>query len=544
MTERITLEQGHKRNLVEVLRNRCDVVGDRRWIVDGDRVVTYHDADLQSTRLAHGLSNLGVAAGDNVLVLLPNCVNFVYSWCAIAKLGAVHVPLNTAARGELLKYQINNSAAKVILVDEGLLDRVEQISTGLESIAVCIVQSKGASEQDLRQRAPGLAQRCGIVGLSELFSDKTSTLPSRSAYREIGSIIYTSGTTGASKGVMAPHAHAFGYARAVTMALDIEVSDINLTALPLFHVAGLWAGPYASALTGTTCVIVDSFHASTFWSDVARYGATTTFLLGSMASFLYRRPEVEEDAQTPMAKVLMAPLIPEVQQFKRRFGVRVSTAYSLTEVGGCGAIHVLDLPNATSCGRPIEEMCEIKIVDADDEVVEDGVVGEIVVRPNEPWSTMQGYWRQPDKTLEAWRNLWFHTGDLGTRDHDGNLYFIDRIKDAIRRRGENISSVEVENEILRHPGVLECAVIPVSSEDTEQEIMAVIVPHENVQVTAEEIVRFLDGRLAYFMVPRFIEITSTLPKTETGKVQKAVLRQRGLSSAVWDRCAAGIKLSR
>ncbi|MGD8838531.1 MAG: AMP-binding protein, partial [Gammaproteobacteria bacterium] len=197
-----------------------------------------------------------------------------------------------------------------------------------------------------------------------------------------------------------------------------------------------------------------------------------------------------------------------------------------------------------TCGRVAEDRYEVRIVDEYDREVADGVPGEALVRPKVPWIMSNGYWQHPEWTEKAWRNLWHHTGDMLMRDGDGNLYFVDRVKDAIRRRGENISSMEVENEINSHPAVLECAVIPVSAEETEEEVMAVLVARDGDRVDPEELIRYLEPRMAYFMIPRYIEIVDALPKTATGKIQKFELRQAGVSERTWDRVAAGVKLER
>jgi carnitine-CoA ligase len=241
--------------------------------------------------------------------------------------------------------------------------------------------------------------------------------------------------------------------------------------------------------------------------------------------------------------VLIVPLIPEVEAFKQRFGCLVSTTWGGTEMN-CPTRSGFTLANNRTCGRVDERLYEVRIVDQNDNELPAGVAGEAVVRPKIPWIVMAGYWNRPDWTVAAWRNLWLHSGDMLMKDAEGNLYFVDRTKDAIRRRGENISSMEVEQEINAHPDVLECAVIPVASAETEQEVMAVVVPKPGRRIAPEALIAFLEPRMAYFMVPRYLEFATELPKTPTGKIQKFGLRERGLTPATWDRVAAGIKLKR
>jgi crotonobetaine/carnitine-CoA ligase len=285
----------------------------------------------------------------------------------------------------------------------------------------------------------------------------------------------------------------------------------------------------------------DSFSPARFWPTCRRFGATCSFLLGAMANLLYRQPAGPDDADNPLERVLIVPLVPEVEDFKRRFGVLVSTTWGGTEMN-CPTRSGFVLANARTCGRVEEALYEVRIVDENDNEVPVGVAGEAVVRPKQPWIVMAGYWRHPEWTERAWRNLWLHTGDMLMADAEGNLYFVDRTKDAIRRRGENISSMEVEQEINAHPDVLETAVIPVAAELGEQEVMAVIVPKPGPTPAPEALIAFLNDRLPYFMVPRYLEFTTELPKTPTGKIQKYALRERGITGQTWDRVQAAVPI--
>jgi crotonobetaine/carnitine-CoA ligase len=264
-----------------------------------------------------------------------------------------------------------------------------------------------------------------------------------------------------------------------------------------------------------------------------------------MANFLQRQPVGAEDADTPLAKVLMCPLLPDVAEFEARFGCRVATAYGSTEVNA---------PIFMTLGTPVADpqvvgpvrtgTFEVKVFDENDDEVAPGTLGEIVVRPAQPWVTMLGYWHQPQQTVHMWRNQWLHSGDAGRMDADGNFYFVDRIKDAIRRRGENISSMEVEGIVNQHPAVAECAVFPVASEFAEQEVAVAIALKPGMALDPADLVSYLEPRMAYFMVPRYVVFEDALPKTPTGKIQKYALRERGVTPDTWDREAAGIRLAR
>jgi crotonobetaine/carnitine-CoA ligase len=356
-------------------------------------------------------------------------------------------------------------------------------------------------------------------------------------------VMYTSGTTGPSKGVMITQAHAYEYALSVVELLELRSNDVYYAPLPLFHIAGQWAVVYACCIRSATAVLAGTFGLGKFWDEVNHYHATCTFLLGAMANFLYQQPETPQDTDNTLERALVVPLLPETEQFKQRFDCLVSATWGSTEVNvpmRSGFI----LPNSRTCGRVATDRYEVRIVDKDDNELPPNVPGEAVVRAKEPWILMAGYWNHPKWTVSAWRNLWLHSGDMLMRDEQGNFYFVDRIKDAIRRRGENISSMEVENEINLNSSVLECAVIPVDSTHTEQEVMAVVVLRDDERLDPLELTKFLEPRMAYFMVPRYIDIVEALPKTQTGKIQKYKLRENGITPTTWDREAAGYKLKK
>jgi crotonobetaine/carnitine-CoA ligase len=262
-----------------------------------------------------------------------------------------------------------------------------------------------------------------------------------------------------------------------------------------------------------------------------------------MVPFVYNQPVQEDDSRHFLRKVTMIPLIDELDDFRERFGVQVLTAFNMTEISSPLASNGFNLVNERSCGR-VRPGAQVRIVDENDEEVPPNQIGELIVRTDDPWTMNAGYWQMPEKTAEAWRNQWMHTGDGFTRDEEGNFYFVDRLKDAIRRRGENISSFEVESEINTHPAVLESAAIAVPSEHSEDEIKAVVIPHPGQTLEPEELIWYLEPRMPYFMIPRFIEIADELPKTPTEKVQKKVLREAGVNENTWDMVKAGIKLKK
>ena len=528
------------RDLTAVLARRVAHCPDKHWIVTADRGYSYREIDTRSGHLAQGLVDLDIVPGDTVLIMLPDTVDYILAWCALSKCGGIEVPVNVHNRGNPLAYLINDSLAKTIIIDVQFLDRIDAIKSELKSLQCLILYDEnGTYESPLCE---SLTSQFEIRRFGDIFSDTVYSGASPQ-YHDLMGVLYTSGTTGPSKGVTMTHAHAYEYAYGVAEMLELREDDVYCAPLPLFHIAGQFATIYCSCIAGATAIISGAFSVDRFWKDVSTYNVTCTFLLGAMANFLYRQPENPSDHDNTLDRVLMVPLIPEVEDFKTRFGCRVSTTWGGTEMN-CPTRSGFDLANNKSCGRVTEDRYEVRIVDALDQELEDGVPGEAIVRSKVPWIMTTGYWNHPDWTEKAWRNLWLHTGDMLMRDSDGNLYFVDRTKDAIRRRGENISSIEVENEINSYVAVLECAVIPIASAETEEEVMAVLVAKENESIDPESLIRYLEPRMAYFMVPRYIDVIDTMPKTPTGKIKKFELREKGITDSTWDRVTAGIKLSR
>ena len=537
------LEARKDRTLKEVLKRRADALGDKPWIVTAERAYGYREMDATSNRLARGFASIGIKHGETVLLMLPDTIDYVLAWCALAKLGAIEVPVNNHAKGTVFAHVVNDSLAETIVVDRQYLDRIEFVLPELTRLKRLVLYTKDAKGGEAGL-PPTLAGRFEVVRFETLFDADGAALPGPGPrYNDVMGVMYTSGTTGPSKGSMNCHAHAYEYAVTAVELLELEADDVYYAPLPLFHIAGQWAVVYACMIANCTAVLTGTFSLTEFWNDVRKYKATVSFLLGAMANFLYRQAPKADDADNTMDRMIVVPLLPEVEDFKTRFGVRVSTTYGGTEQN-CPMRSSFNLANNRTCGWLLTDRYEVRIVDENDEEVPPGVPGEMCVRTKNPWDMTLGYWNHPEWTVKAWRNFWYHTGDMLMRDEAGNYYFVDRSKDAIRRRGENISSMEVEQEIVKHPAVLECAVIPAASEHTEQEVMAVIVPREGMTVDPAELIRFLEPRMAYFMIPRYVEAAASLPKTPTGKIQKFPLRERGLTAATWDREKAGIKLKR
>ncbi|HEV2218879.1 MAG TPA: AMP-binding protein [Candidatus Dormibacteraeota bacterium] len=492
------------RTVAQVLEAGAERWADRKAIDFGIAAYTYSDLWSRARRAAAVFAEQGVKAGEPVLVMLDNTIEFVDAWLGLAFIGAIQVPVNTEYLGEILRHQVKDSSAWLMLIDPAYVPRVDAL---------------GADHGDLRQMlVTGTSWDAAFAGATELPRDDIVT----AAEHDIVAIMYTSGTTGPSKGVRVAHAHAYTYAQHAGEAMQLAEGDVYFAPLPLFHIAGQWALVYASLQVGATAIVRRRFSVNDFWATVRESGASASFLLGAMANFLARQEPKPDDIDNPMDRMLLVPLIDDVDGFRRRFGVRVCTCYGSTEVN-VPIISDYEVTEPGIAGRALPGF-DIRIVDDNDREVPEGAVGELVVRASEPWVIATEYHRNPAASVRLFRNLWLHTGDAFRKDVRGNYYFVDRIKDYIRRRGENISSFEVEREVVAHPAVLECAAVAVKSASTEDDLKIVVVLKPGASLEPEELRSFLRGRVPKFMVPDVVEVIAELPKTPTGKIQKHLLR--------------------
>jgi crotonobetaine/carnitine-CoA ligase len=502
--------------------------------VDG-RELTRRELHATNLRWAEALRRIGVQAGEHVVTMLPNSFEAFHAWLAVAWLGATEVPANTMYRGEMLRYLVENSGARTLVISERFLPQLTDVAPQLPQLAMVVVP-------DTDDVPDGLGAR--MVTRRELFADATPADDLVGPeYWDVAAIIYTSGTTGPSKGVLMPWGTLWSF---VTTAPDdfVAPGEGFYAMYPAFHVSGK-AMLYQASVFRARMVIREQFSIEHFWDDVRRFGITGAGLVGPMAPFLMLQPERPDDGDTPLRHVMMGPLVPQVDEFKARFGVEVGTGYGMTEIGAPFASDGYDLANAASCGKLRSGWAgyEARIVDEHDQPLGPGEVGELVVRTQEPWVVNRGYHGMPEATAAAWRNGWFHTGDAFRFDAEGNYYFVDRLKDAIRRRGENISSFEVEALVAQHPDVVESAAVAVPSEYLEDEVKICVVLRDGSTVTHEELITFLVPRMPKFMVPRYVEFVDALPKTEaTLRTQKVRLRDDPLNDRTWDREAAGLSV--
>ncbi|MBO6605057.1 MAG: AMP-binding protein [Roseicyclus sp.] len=516
-------EAANKAVLPMVIETRAAMQGDAVYLQDAEGSYTYAQSHAIGRRWARAFEAQGIGQEDRVLVMMPVSVEAVFAWLGLGWIGAVETPINYEYKGAMLDYIVKDSGARLLVVHAKYLDLIRTASDGLDALeTIVMVGDDGTTDTS------GLGG-AKVIALDDfLQAGPEPEAPVRPRLSDLATIMYTSGTTGPSKGVMVSWRQV-SECCTWTIPLDsLDETDSYYNPYPLFHIAGKLS-IYTMALVGGRAVLRDRFSTTEFWSDVNDFGCTVAILLGAVANFLYRQPETPEDAQNAMKKVLMVPLIADVEKFKQRFDLKVCTCWNMTETSSPIVSPGFDLVDSASCGRPRPGMI-CRLVDDEDYEVPVGEPGELVIRSEEPWTLMSGYLGKPEKTVEAWRNQWLHTGDIFTRDAEGNFYYVDRKKDMIRRRGENVSSVEVEAEVVAFAGVLECAAYGVPSEFGEEEIMVALVckPGHSVDTTALN--AYLKDRLPRFMVPKYLRIIPEMPKTPTNKIRKTQLREHGVTS--------------
>ena len=487
---------------------------------------TYADLLAKTRSVAAGLESLGVEQGQHVASFLPNSLDAALIWFGLNYLGAVYVPLNPAYRGTMLAHTIETSDANLVIVHAGLAERLEGIDLASLTDAVMIA-GEGPQTASLTWHDP--------ASLTDAKGEPGEPATPIEPWHTQG-IWYTSGTTGPSKAVLSSYLHAYSMFGPKTWPF-IDAEDRWMINLPLFHMGGtgMWN---MMLLRGGSVAFVPKFRTPEFWPKVRSTGTTGVFLLGTMAAFLESAEPTAEDADHPMRLMFMVPVVDDVPAFSRRFGVEVRSVYNMSEL--CMPIFTGPTPDVPGLAGRVRDGVEVRIADDNDCEVAHGEVGEILVRSDTPWSMNHGYYKMPEATARAWRNGWFHSGDFGKRDDDGNFWFVDRKKDAVRRRGEFVSSLELETELCIHPSVSIAAVVGIPNRYAEEDVMAVVKPVEGEDVDPAALIEWLRGRVAHFMVPRYVRVLEDLPMTPTEKVRKVELRDQGVTEDTWDREAAGI----
>jgi crotonobetaine/carnitine-CoA ligase len=536
----LKLENPEERVLGRILRRQAEDIPDQPYLLSGDDRYTYGQVNQLANSYAAGLAKLGVARDDTLAFLMKGCKEFVFSTFGAMKLGAIWVPTNVDYKGEWLRNGLLDSRARVLVVDAAFLPRVAEVWNDLPFEHVVV---RGEGDVDAMRGKATLHDMQELAG-----GDCDEPCDAEVGFGDTAAVLWTSGTTGRAKGVMQSHNAWVRGAESGARTSGTKEGEVMYCCLPMHNSAAWVACVYRALVTGLPFGLDAEFSASRFWDRCRHYGATQIFTLGAMHMFLWQAPEKLDDADNPVRHASMIPLPDElIEPMKRRFGIRtIDQGYGQSEV--MGLVHRIDDGRSWKprcLGVPLPGI-EFRLLDDDDREVRPGEVGEFCVRPTQPFALFSGYFNDPEATVRAWRNLWYHTGDLGRRDEDGDYFFVDRKADYIRYKGRSVSSFAIEAAIGAHPAVAECAAHGVTSAEleSEAEIKVVVVVKQGQQLSAEALARFVNDNAPYFFVPRYIEFVDELPHTPTGRVQKFKLRERSVTPQTWDRNAAGFVVRR
>lgn len=525
-----------ERVLPGVLRRAAEAQPDWPFLLHDDQVFSYADAERLSTQLAHGLRRWGVTRGSRVATILENSPRYVLTLFAVAKLGALNVPINVAARGELLAYYLRDADCTHVIVQDDHLPALRDAVPAL-NVPLAILRTEGGSS------ATGNPSWDDLLADGEALRERSLDV-TLSAW-DPWLILYTSGTTGPSKGSICPHAHSLSIGRTQATRMALEPSDRLYTCLPLFHGNALNYSTLTALWARATVALETRFSARRFWPDIQRYRATQFNAMMVVTSILEKLPVTPEERDNPVRIAAIVPPPANRRELEARWGLRIISQYAMSEACPVAVLapgEAYDRPRTS--GR-VAENVELRIVDENDVEVPRGKPGEVVIRTRQPWTMFSGYYGKPEATLGAFRNLWFHTGDRAYLDEDGYLFFVDRVKDAIRRRGENISAFEIETILQGHEAILEAAAVPVPSELGEDEV-AVFIVRGAAALTERAVVEYAVRKMAYYMVPRYVKFVDELPKTPSQKIAKPALREQAKATyrQMWDREACGIEVDR
>lgn len=492
----------------------------------------FHDAAL---RVADAMASIGVDRGECVATMLDPNLSAYCAWIGLCWRGALEVPINPEYKGNLLAYALNDCRARVLITSNACVDQVNAVRDRLETLERIVTIDDAACASELP-----------IATLTSVEAEAPRVDHAEPQLADTNAVIYTSGTTGPSKGVL----QAWGSIQQVQHnfsgeEIDPEQVPVYYSPWPTFHSSGR-VGFVFAAVRGGHMIFRSRFSVSHYWADVRKHGCTHTQLMG-IAGFLMNVERRSDDADNPLQWVLMNPVLPDYRDFEARFGVRVCTGWGMTEIGF--PLNASNLPNAQTCGK-LSPLYEVRIVDSEGFDLPDEQAGELLIRGKAPFLITQGYLNKPDANRKAWRDGWYATGDILRRDIDGYFYFLDRANDYLRVRGNNVSSLELEGEVRAHPAVAEAAAIAVKAADvpalpgnarsSEDEIKIAVQLNGSAPLDECDLVDYLAERLPRYMVPRFVEIVEELPRTPTGKIRKAGLREDPMTPATWDRLSRSV----
>ena len=530
-----TLRPDAPHTFVEWIRDRAAAGGTKVALDICGEQRTYEEIDEITDRVGAGLRALDLGEGEHVSLMMANSIENVESWFGLAKAGLVEVPIHTASRGAALEYTIHHADSRAIVIDADYLPHLDAVAANLPNLQHVIVNGP-------LDAAANLPSRLAVHSLSSVRSDAPPP-GLHQTRRDTCAILHSSGTTGPPKGVVLSHEAVLNLTRHLVWLMDYTADDRLFTTFPLFHNNAKYTSVTAAMECGGSVVIDKKFSASGFW-DKAREKQITAFnYMGALLMMLHKQPERADDHDNPIRIAFGAPCPVEIwEDFEERFGLKLVEVFGMTEAP-MATENRLDDRRIGSAGKS-SMTYEVIVADENDVQCPPDVPGEILVRPKRPWALFTEYYENPEATVDAWRNLWFHTGDRGRMDEDGFLYFLDRMKDCIRRRGENISSWEIESCINTHPDVAESAAYGVSSDLSESDVMVAVVVKPGTELAPESILDFCQGKIAHFAVPRYVRFMEALPKNHAERVQKFELRSAGITADTWDRENVGYVVKR
>lgn len=533
-----TLSLDAPRTFPDWIRTKAERNGDKVALEIMGRQKTYAGIDHDTDRVAAGVVGLGLGPGDHCALMMKNTLENVDTWFGLTKAGVVELAVHNFARGNVLRHVLRGGDARGIVLDEEFLPALADVVDGLPSLEHVVVHRETDGELD-RSRIP---TRIAVHDQRELYADGPVPRPDLSLTDPVA-ILHTSGTTGPPKGAVICHESALHLTRHLVWLMDYTSDDRLYTAFPLFHNNAKYTSVTAAMECNGSLVMEQRFSVSRFWDTCREKDITAFNYMGAMLMMLFKQEPSPQDAAHAVRIAFGAPCPVEIwEPFEERFGVKLVEVFGMTEAP-IACENRLDDRKIGAAGK--ESMSyQVRIVDERDQPVPSGTPGEIVVRPKLPDIMFSGYYGRADATVEAWRNLWFHTGDRGRMDEDGFVYFLDRTKDSIRRRGENISSWEIESVVNTHPEVDEAAAFGVASALSEQEVMVAVVLTPGSSLTPEALLDFCQGRMSHFAVPRYVRWMDSLPKNHAQRVQKFVLRDQGVTPDTWDRESTGYRVRR
>jgi crotonobetaine/carnitine-CoA ligase len=518
----------------KILSYQAKVIPNKPFVYFEHECLSYAEMDLFANKCANTLNKLQITKDSRVAILLKNRIEYLGLWFGISRLGAIQIPINTEYKLNQIKLLLVRSAIDVVVVEMSLLSEIYAAINELSiTIKILIVNDK-PNEKINDELLSSYKNSYDFGALFFSSNDIEPTYAKEVSGADFGVIMNTSGTTGPSKGVMLSHAQQYILGRMIAADLDLTSNDIYYNSFPLFHNTSQAMITIPVILVGASMVLVDKFSASRFWTDINKFKCTVFYYIGEIIRILLNNSSIENVKTSSLRAGWGIGAIPNDSiEFNRKYNIVMRSGYGSTE-GNVPCYLPRNSINFESCGQVIPGF-EVRIADEFGVELNRGEIGEILIRSSVPYALMLGYDSDPISTVQAWKNLWFHSGDSGMMDNQGNLYFKGRVKDSIRVKGENISAFEVEQTILQLNGVSEVAAIAVPSELGGDDLMVVIVRDPNTDLNAETVIELTTKYLPRFSIPRYVEFVSELPKTPTNKVQKVILRNRGITSNTWDR---------